>query len=407
MAFTGTEQQVQAAAQLLDAYYRLGPGPHEDSATGENFDRTLETKYGMGVGDASKLLNAYAMNGGDTSWFPSSIPGLISSPEYAQHIAAGRGPGLRDWLQIAGIVAGPLLAAGSGTAAGAGAAEGAAAGGAAGGTGITAGAAGQTGLTAGTVTGGIGGGALGSGLTAGGSAGTGAAAGAGALGAGYFGSETAYPVAGGQTAAASGSGVTTGTSGGGTTATTAAKQTALSKILAGTATQDDYLTLFGQVAPSLLGMYGADRQADALGAQAARYEAMGAPYRDRLGELYSDPTAFLNSPEVKVPVQMGTDALARALSTQGNPAGSGNALQQLQSYSTNQLFGRLGQEKDRLAGFGGLTAYNSAAPSAATNAIGAERGFYDALGYGAGQVLNPPRSLEEILKQYNISQGLA
>ena len=134
---------------------------------------------------------------------------------------------------------------------------------------------------------------------------------------------------------------------------------------------------------------------------------MGAPYRDRLGALYSDPTAFLNSPEVKIPVQMGTDALARSLSTQGNPAGSGSALQQLQSYASDQLFGKLGSEKDRLAGFGGLTQYASAAPVLGANAINAERGVYDALGYGVGQVTNPPRSLADILKQYNTSQGLA
>jgi len=154
-------------------------------------------------------------------------------------------------------------------------------------------------------------------------------------------------------------------------------------------------------------MYASDQQANAMGDLAARYEGYGAPYRDRLADLYSDPTAFLDSPEVKVPVQMGTDALARALSTQGNPAGSGTALQELQNYSANQFFGRLGQEKDRLAGFGGLTAYNAAAPQAASNAVNAERGVYDALGYGIGAVTNPPRSLADILKSYNISQGLA
>lgn len=258
------------------------------------------------------------------------------------------------------------------------------------GSGITTGAAGETGLTAGTA---------GQGLTVGQASG----AASGSLAPGFFSAESAYPVVGGLTAGSGGSGATTGTQ---QAPTTQAQQTALERILSGNGTTQDYLTAFGQVAPSLLGMYASDRQADALGGLASQYSAMGAPYRDRLAQSYSDPTAFLKSPEVQVPVQMGTDAMARALSTQGNPAGSGTALHELQNYSANQLFGRLGQERDRLAGFGGLTAYNSAAPQAATNAIGAERGVYDALGYGIGQVTNPPKSLADILKSYNISQGL-
>jgi hypothetical protein len=89
----------------------------------------------------------------------------------------------------------------------------------------------------------------------------------------------------------------------------------------------------------------------------------GGPYRERLAALYADPTSFLSSPEVMAPVQQGTDALARALSVRGNPAGSGAALQEIQNYASNQLFGRLGEEKTRLAGFGGLSAYNQSGAS--------------------------------------------
>jgi len=182
--------------------------------------------------------------------------------------------------------------------------------------------------------------------------------------------------------------------------------TALENILNGNGTDSDWIKLFGQVGPSLLGMYASNQQANAYGDLAARYEGYGAPYRSKLSELYSDPTAFLNSQEVQVPVQLGTDAMARALSTQGNPAGSGSAMQQLQNYASNTLFSRLGQEKDRLAGFGGLTQYASAAPQIASGAIDANRGVYDSIGYGIGQVANPPRSLSDILKQYSLSYGL-
>lgn len=154
----------------------------------------------------------------------------------------------------------------------------------------------------------------------------------------------------------------------------------------------------GAALPAALGAYGANQQAGAYERLARDYMAMGDPYRQRLAQLYADPTAFLNSPEVKIPVQQGTDALARALSIQGNPAGSGTALQELQNYASNQIFGRLGQEKDRLAGFGGLSAYNQAAPSAAGAGIAANKGIYDAIGAGFADVFNPPTSLADLLK---------
>jgi len=182
---------------------------------------------------------------------------------------------------------------------------------------------------------------------------------------------------------------------------------ALSKIIAGEGGLEEWMKLGGQVLPSLISAYGSQKQANAQGDLADRYFGMGAPYRGRLEALYADPGAFLSSPEVQIPVQQGTDATARALSVQGNPAGSGRALQEIQNYSANQLFGKLGQEKDRLAGFGGLTAYNQAAPVAAQNAITAQGTVYGDLGYGVGQVLNPQQqSLQSILKQYNLSQGL-
>ena len=184
--------------------------------------------------------------------------------------------------------------------------------------------------------------------------------------------------------------------------------TALSRILNGTATSDDYLRLAGQIGPSLLSAYGSNKQANAQERLAAEYRGMGAPYRSRLADLYANPSSFLTSPEVQIPVQQGTDATARALSVQGNPAGSGRALSEIQNYASNQLFGRLGQEKDRLAGFGGLSAYNAAAPGAANAAINAQGQVYGDLGYGVGQALNPQQqSLAALLKQYQVQQGLA
>lgn len=192
---------------------------------------------------------------------------------------------------------------------------------------------------------------------------------------------------------------------------TAGVSSALSRILDGTATTADWLSVGGSAGAGLLGAYGSSQQADQLGriadqqaAQHAESVAMGAPYRGRLADLYANPTGFLTSPEVQVPVQQGTDALARSLSIKGNPAGSGNALQQLQSYSSDQLFGKLGSEKDRLAGYGGLTAYNNqgaqpAPTDAAAAQLRSQGNVFSTLGNAAGNIFNPATSLDQLMRQ--------
>ena len=165
--------------------------------------------------------------------------------------------------------------------------------------------------------------------------------------------------------------------------------------------------------PAALGALGSSAQNSALedlvrlqGANKDALLAFGAPYRQRLAGLYDNPAAYLNSPEVQIPVQQGTDAVARALSVQGNPIGNGTALQELQNYSANQLFGRLGQEKDRLAGFGGLTQYNNAGANqfgnlqAQTALAQGEGNMWNALGYGLNQVFNPQPTLADLLKEF-------
>ena len=175
----------------------------------------------------------------------------------------------------------------------------------------------------------------------------------------------------------------------------AAGGSALGRILGGNGTTEDYLSTLGTLGATGLGIYGANQQADAYSDLANQYMAMGAPYRSRLESLYSDPQAYLTSPEVQVPVQQGTDALARSLSARvGNPIGNPTALQEIQNYATNQFYNRLGAERDRLAGYGGLTAYNAAAPGASSAAVGAERGIYDAVGAGLADITNPrPRQV--------------
>jgi hypothetical protein len=184
--------------------------------------------------------------------------------------------------------------------------------------------------------------------------------------------------------------------------------TALAKQLGITpaAALQQILKAAGRAVPAALGVAGAKQQQDQFQRLADQYSSYGAPYRERLAALYADPSSFLKSQEVMAPVQQASDIAAHSLSTGGNPIASGNSLQQLQDYSANQLFGRLGQEKDRLAGFGGLTQYNAAAPGAATNAINAGSNIFNALGAGAADIFNPPKTLAEQMAEFQrLSSG--
>lgn len=167
----------------------------------------------------------------------------------------------------------------------------------------------------------------------------------------------------------------------------------------------DYTRLLGALGAAGLGAYGANQQANAYKDVATQYQNMGAPYRDRLAALYANPDSFLTSKEVTTPVDQGTSALARSLSVQGNPAGSGAALSSIQNYATNQLYGRLGEEKNRLAQMGGLSQYAAAAPQAQMAGVGAQGQVYGALGYGLGAATNPQTSMNDILMQMARNQN--
>ena len=259
------------------------------------------------------------------------------------------------------------------------------------------------GLTTGTTTGAVGGGALGSGVGAGaGSAATGAGLGGTAMGTGFFSGESLTPVLGGASAAAGASGLGSASAGASPVTTGAASGAAgaggasvWDRITNGTATPGDWASIAGNLAPGILGYLGAQSQSDAYSNLANQYMGFGAPYRAQLADISANPNNFINSAPVRASVDQGTNAMARALSVNGNPAGSGSALQELQSYATNNLWNQYGAERDRLAGYGGLTQYASAAPSASSNAINAQGGMYNAVGYGLGNLLNPRPTLTD------------
>lgn len=275
------------------------------------------------------------------------------------------------------------------------------------------------GAVGGTAEGGAAGGAAGGGVGAGAGAGAGAgvaaptlaqvgtaASGAGAVSSALGGSQdTSPPLSATQDPLGSGGDPGNAVPGsGGSGGAPGGAGSALSRIIDGTATTADWTSVLGNAAGTGLGIAGSINQQHALQDLANRQMAMGAPYRDRLAALYNDPGSYLKSPEVTGAVQQGTDALARSLSVQGNPIGSGHALQELQNYSTNQQLNRLGDERSRLGALGGLASFNAAAPGTSTAAVNAGSNVYNAVGSGIASLTNPQPSLVDL---YRSMRGLA
>lgn len=303
----------------------------------------------------------------------------------AAGLAAGAG------LSGSGLLSG---AAGAGTAAADSAAPAALGGGITAGStasGIGAGATG-TGVTAGTTSSGIGGGAVGTGVTGAGTS------------LGTFGAESLYPVLGGATTAAAGgsglggasgaagagaAGAAAAGSGGGTAAGTGAGAgTALSRILDGTATTADYLSVLGTAGATGLGIFGSQQQANALRDIAAQGRADRAPFLNKSLEYLNDPSAYAAGPGAT-----SLNSVLRALSVKGNPMGNPASLELATQAG-------LSDWRNAVTGFGNLgLAGEDTRASLLSKATGADANALNALGYGVGQITNPPTSLADILKQ--------
>ncbi len=224
----------------------------------------------------------------------------------------------------------------------------------------------------------------------------GGAAGSGAVSSGLAGAGAE----GANAALGLGSGSTLG---GLSTAATAGS--ALSRILDGTAKTEDYLSVGGNLAGAGLGAYGASQQSSALQDLASQYQAFGAPSRARFEASMSpgfDPTTI---PGYKGALDSASGAIMSRLSTQGNPFGNPGGLIEANKQIVNgTALPAVQNYQQQNASAGGLSAYNAAAPGAASAAVNSNAGVYNALGYGATAATQPDNtqgvsnSLETILR---------
>lgn len=151
------------------------------------------------------------------------------------------------------------------------------------------------------------------------------------------------------------------------------------------------LGILGKLAPSLLGAYASNQQTNALTDLAKKYQDFGAPYRQQLADITANPDNFYNS----LGAQKATDSVLHKLSIGGNPSGSPYK----QQLAIDSLWNEYGKERDRLAGFGGLTNYNAAAPNLEAQAIGQNANMWNAVGAGMNDIFNPKPALPDLLKQ--------
>ena len=276
----------------------------------------------------------------------------------------------------AGIVAGGVYAAGG------------AAGGAAAGAGEGAAAAGEGAASVG--------GAAGAGEAATGASATGTAA-TGAL------DEGAMTQAARQQAIQSlaSQGITSSGSAG------AATGSALSRILDGSATTADWLSVGGNLGSTALGVAGSRNAANAYGNLADQYMQFGAPSRARYEASMTpgfDPSTIPGYSGAVDTASRGI--LARLAATGGNPWGNpGGLIEANRQIISGTALPAIEAYQRMNAGTGGYAGFNAAAPGMATNQIGAQGGVYNAVGSGLAGLLNPQPSLLETLRGLNV-QGL-
>lgn len=160
---------------------------------------------------------------------------------------------------------------------------------------------------------------------------------------------------------------------------------ALSRILGGNASTQDYLSLAGQLGSLGLGVYGANQQANATSDLYDRFFSLGAPYRQSLAALEANPQGFYSSPMVQGALQQGSDALSRSLSAKvGNPILNPTALQEMQNFTTRGLLDAYNNRFSQLASAGQLGVSQSA--GLGSQAAASQSGIPNALGAGLSSV---------------------
>lgn len=195
----------------------------------------------------------------------------------------------------------------------------------------------------------------------------------------------------------SGSGVA---SAAGTTASAAAKGSAISRILDGTATTADYLSVGGAALPGVLGAITSSQQASKLSDLAQQYSNYGAPSRARYEASFQPGFTMASDPGYQDALDSAGKTTLHSLSVNGNPAGSPNAWAASQKDLYDKTaYPALQAYRNTNSVGGGLASGASAAPDLATKAIAQTGTTMADLGGAAKDVFAPTTTVDDLLKK--------
>lgn len=191
-----------------------------------------------------------------------------------------------------------------------------------------------------------------------------------------------------------------------------AGQTALSRVMNGTATAADWAQIAGSVGAAGLGMAGANAQGKAFSDVADKYLAMGAPYRGKLEASYAPGFNMATAdPAFQGALDQSAQAAARSWSARaGNPSDSPTAMAEINKYVLNSSYlPQLNTYRSQLGSFGQLG--TNTAGTNDTQAAGQTSGMYNAAGYGLGQLTQPKNPYEDAMKGllggFKLNQGMS
>ena len=180
-----------------------------------------------------------------------------------------------------------------------------------------------------------------------------------------------------------------GSAGAGNVAGGAAAGSALSRIIDGTGTTADWTQVLGTAGATALGMYSANQMSDTLKGLASQNRAERQPFLSAATN-YLDPNAWIAGPGANF-----TQGTLQALSgTHGNPAGSPYSQQLATDAAMRNWMGGVNTLGSLGLGGQGIQANLGA------QAAGADADVWSTLAGGVSDVVNPRRSLADLLRDY-------
>lgn len=193
-----------------------------------------------------------------------------------------------------------------------------------------------------------------------------------------------------------------GTSAGLGSAAGSAAGTAFSRILDGTASTADWLSVLGPTAATALGIYGSNRQAGRYDDLANRYLAMGEPFRARAEASMQPGFDPMSIPGYRAAVDDAMDTQLRGLSAVGgNPFGQpGGLIEAQKKVLAGTALPAITNYQNQNISAGGLANLQTQAPGLQSAAIGQQGNVYNAIGAGISDITNPRRSLADVLQYY-------